>query len=194
MAATESTMLELGTPLIPFSLPDVDGKIIDSDSFSTADAIVVAFICNHCPFVKHIENGLIQCAKDYEDKSVGFVAISSNDIEKYPDDSPEKMKEVSERMNYPFVYLFDPQQEVAKNYHAACTPDFFLFSKDKKLVYRGQFDDSRPGNGKPVTGKDLRNAIDLVLADKEVPADGQKPSIGCNIKWIPGNEPDYFKG
>jgi thiol-disulfide isomerase/thioredoxin len=149
------------------------------------------FICNHCPFVKHILPEIKRLAMDYIPKHVGFVAISSNDVEKYPDDSPQKMGELARQQGWPFPYLYDQSQEVAKAYRAACTPDFYVFDQDLKLVYRGQLDDSRPNTGVPVSGKDVRGALDTLLAGKAVPAVASKPSIGCNIKWKPGNEPDY---
>jgi hypothetical protein len=149
------------------------------------------FICNHCPFVKHIRDGLAKLGRDYVSRGAAIVAVSANDVANYPDDSPAMMKEEAHAAGYNFPYLYDESQSVAKAYRAACTPDFYLFDKSRKLVYRGQFDDSRPGNGVPVTGKDLRAALDAVLAGKPVPSD-QKPSLGCNIKWKSGNEPDYF--
>ena len=156
-----------------------------------ARALLVVFMCNHCPFVKHIRAGLAQLAREYQPRGLAVVGISSNDVANYPEDSPAKMAEEARAAGYVFPYLYDETQEVAKAYHAACTPDIYLFDKDQRLAYRGQFDDSRPGNGLPVTGKDLRAAIDAVLASKPVSAN-QKPSIGCNIKWKPGNEPTYF--
>ncbi len=183
-------MLPLGTVAPDFQLPDVSGRTVSRADF-TRRPLVVMFICNHCPYVKHIRSGLAQLGRDYQDRGVGIVAISSNNVEDYPQDSPDKMKIEAREAGYVFPYLYDASQEVAKAYRAACTPDFYVFDKDHRLVYRGQFDDSRPGNGVPVTGRDLRAAIDAVLAGKPVSAD-QKPSIGCNIKWKPGNEPDYF--
>jgi peroxiredoxin len=192
MAAVESTMLELGTKAPDFSLKDViTGKNVSLSDYKGNKAFLVMFICNHCPYVKNIKEGLVQYAADYLPRGVGIVAISSNDVDKYPDDSPENMKKDAEKFGYPFPYLFDESQEVAKNYKAACTPDFFLFDENMKLQYRGQFDDSRPGIDIPVTGKDLREATDQVLAGEEIPED-QVPSIGCNIKWKKGNAPDYF--
>jgi len=193
MSLTPSTMLEIGTKAPHFSLPDAngDGETVTLDDVSDGKALLVMFICNHCPFVKHVNEELVKLANDYKDKGLNTVAISSNNIETHPDDRPELMKEVAEDLNYPFPYLYDETQEVAKAYKAACTPDFFLFDENLKLAYRGQLDDSRPGNDKPVTGKDLRAAIDDVLAGNEVTAK-QKPSAGCNIKWKPGNEPDYY--
>ncbi len=191
MAATPSTMLPLGTAAPAFVLTDaVSGKRISLDDFKTKPALLVMFICNHCPFVKHIRTELASLGRDYAAKGVGIVAISSNDAEKYPDDSPAKMKAEAAAVGYSFPYLYDETQQIAKAYQAACTPDFFLFGKDRKLVYRGQLDDSRPNNGKPVTGTDLRAALDAVVGGKPVAAQ-QWPSIGCNIKWKPGNEPQY---
>jgi peroxiredoxin len=192
MAAVESTMLELGTKAPDFSLKDViTGKNVSLSDYKGNKAFLVMFICNHCPYVKNIKEGLVQYAADYLPRGVGIVAISSNDVDNYPDDSPENMKKDAEKFGYPFPYLFDESQKVAKNYRAACTPDFFLFDENMKLQYRGQFDDSRPGIDIPVTGKDLREATDQVLAGEEIPED-QVPSIGCNIKWKKGNAPDYF--
>lgn len=191
MALTPSTMLPLGTIAPDFQLPDTNGKPVSLSDFKNASALLVMFICNHCPYVKHIRAGLAQFGRDYEALGVAIVAISSNDATNYPEDAPAKMKEEARAAGYTFSYLHDATQAVAKAYRAACTPDFFLFDHARRLVYRGQFDDSRPGNGVPVTGKDLRAALDAVLACRPVPAD-QKPSIGCNIKWKAGNEPDYF--
>jgi len=182
-------MLALGTPAPAFNLPDTTGKMVSLADFR-GKPVLVMFICNHCPFVKHIAGPLAQLGRDYKDRGVGIVAISSNDVANYPDDSPEKMKEEVKRSGYTFPYLYDESQAVAKAYRAACTPDFYLFDTEHRLVYRGQFDDSRPGNALPVTGKDMRAALDAVLSGKDVPGD-QKPSIGCNIKWKPGNEPAY---
>jgi peroxiredoxin len=192
MSAVNSTMLELGTKAPKFSLTDtVTGKNVQLKDFRGNKALLVMFISNHCPYVKNIKEGITEYAKDYLPKGVGIVAISSNDIENYPDDSPEKMKEDAEKYGYPFPYLYDETQEVAKAYKAACTPDLFLFDEKHELVYRGQFDSSRPSNDEPVTGDDLRKATDKVLSGEEVPED-QTPSIGCNIKWKEGNEPEYF--
>ncbi|HKK24013.1 MAG TPA: thioredoxin family protein [Gracilimonas sp.] len=188
MSATPSTMLELGTKAPDFSLESVNGGNLSLNYTDQSKGFVVMFICNHCPYVLHIEDELINVANEYISKGIGFIAISSNDIEKYPQDSPEKMAE----KEYPFPYLFDETQEVAKSYRAACTPDFFVFDENKELVYRGQFDDSRPNTDKPVTGNDLRNALDAVLEGKTLSEKNQIPSIGCNIKWKPGNEPEYF--
>jgi peroxiredoxin len=191
MAETPSTMLALGTKAPHFRLPDPRGKWVSVDDFKDAPALLVAFICNHCPYVKHIRRGFAELAKEYQAKGVGVVAINSNDAENYPDDRPEKMAEEIKQIGYTFPYLYDESQDVAKAYRAACTPDFYLFDRDRRLVYRGQFDDSRPGNGRPVTGADLRAALDAVLAGGPVPSN-QRPSVGCNIKWKRGKAPDYF--
>ena len=191
MAQTLSTMLELGTVAPHFHLPDITGKLVNRDDFKSASALLVMFVCNHCPFVKHIQAGLVQLAKDYQPKGIAIVAINSNDTEKYPDDSPAKMQDEARAAGYTFPYLFDATQSVAKAYRAACTPDFFLFDKNFKLVYRGQFDGARPKNAEPVTGKDMRAAFDALLASR-MPSTNQVPSVGCNIKWKPDNEPDYF--
>ncbi len=191
MARTPSTMLSLGTAASYFHLPNVDGRMVSIDDFKSSPVLLVAFICNHCPFVKHIAPAFAQLAREYQTKGVAVVAISSNDAASYPADSPEQMVHEAENRSYTFPYLYDETQEVAKTYRAACTPDFYLFDKDRRLVYRGQMDDSRPDSGIPVTGRDLRAALDAVLAGKLV-SEQQRPSIGCNIKWKPGNEPDYF--
>lgn len=191
MARTPSTMLPLGTPAPAFCLPNVDGRMVSSDDFAAAPALLVAFFCNHCPFVKHVADAFAQLARDYQAKGVAVVAISSNDVANYPADSPEQMVHEAETRGYTFPYLYDETQSVAKAYRAACTPDFYLFDKEHKLAYRGQMDDSRPDSGIPVTGKDLRTAMDAVLAGKPAP-EQQKPSIGCNIKWKTGQEPDYY--
>jgi peroxiredoxin len=191
MVAVNSTMLPLGTKAPDFRLPDTSGKLVSLSQFTSASALLVMFICNHCPYVKHIRAGLAQLARDYLPQKVAIVGINSNDIVNYPADSPARMAEEAKSAGYPFPYLFDETQAVAKAYRAACTPDIYLFDENRRLVYRGQFDDSRPGNGIPVTGKDLRLALDAVLSGKPLPSD-QKPSIGCNIKWKPGGEPDYF--
>jgi peroxiredoxin len=190
MVAVNSTMLPLGTAAPDFRLPDTNGKTVSLSDFK-GKPLLVAFICNHCPYVKHIRTGLAQLARDCAARGVAVVGISSNDVANHPDDSPANMKEEVKTAGYVFPYLYDESQAAAKTYHAACTPDFYLFDKDHRLVYRGQFDDSRPGNSLPVTGKDLRAALDAVLAGKPV-SPTQKPSIGCNIKWKAGNEPDYF--
>ena len=191
MVAVNSTMLPLGTKAPEFGLPDTTGKTIALADFQTARALVVVFMCNHCPYVKHIRSGLAQLARDYLPRGVAVVGISSNDVGNYPADSPAQMAEEAKSAGYLFPYLYDETQAVAKAYRAACTPDFYLFDQDQRLVYRGQLDDSRPGNSVPVTGKDLRAALEAVLAGQAVSSQ-QKPSIGCNIKWKPGNEPDYF--
>jgi len=191
MVAVNSTMLPLGTKAPEFRLPDTTGREVSLSELRSAPALVVIFMCNHCPYVKHIRDGLAQLARDYLPRGVKIVGINSNDVEHYPADSPARMAEEAQAAGYLFPYLYDQTQEVAKAYHAACTPDIFLFDGEQRLVYRGQLDDSRPGNAIPVTGKDLRAALEAVLADKPVTPE-QKPSIGCNIKWKPGNEPDYF--
>ena len=193
MAQTASTMLPLGTPAPDFSLPEpMTGKTVSLGDFQDAPALLVMVICNHCPFVKHIRQGLVQFARDYPAKDLAIVAISANDAANYPDDSPAKIAEEAKTFGYPFPYLHDESQTVAKAYRAACTPDFFLFDAGRKLVYRGQFDGSRPGNKVPVTGSDLRAAADALLAGRPVPS-AQQPSIGCNIKWKTGYEPDYSR-
>ena len=192
MAMTPSTMLSLGTPAPDFSLPDTEGRTVSLSNIKDAPALLVIFMCNHCPFVKHVAKGLARLGSDYQAKGVAIVGINSNDVANYPEDSPENMKSDAAKYGYTFSYLYDETQEVAKAYRAACTPDFFLFDEQGKLVYRGQMDDSRPDSGIPVTGKDLRAALDAVLSGEPVPED-QKPSIGCNIKWKAGNEPDYSK-
>ena len=191
MVAVNSTMLPLGTKAPDFRLPDTGGKMVSLADFKNAGALLIVFMCNHCPYVKHIRAGLAQLARDYQPRGLGVVGINSNDVANYPQDSPAKMAEEAKAAGYIFPYLYDETQAVAKAYHAACTPDIYLFDKNQRLVYRGQFDDSRPSNNIPVTGKDLRAAIDAVLAGKPMLAD-QKPSIGCNIKCKPGNEPEYF--
>ena len=191
MALTPSTMLSLGTPAPDFRLPDTAGQWVALTDFASAPALVVAFICNHCPYVKHLAAALAQFGHDMQTRGVAVVAINANDVLNYPDDSPANMARERQRAGYPFPYLFDETQAVAKAYHAACTPDFFLFDAQRRLVYRGQFDDSRPGNQKPITGRDLRAAVEALLAGQPVSSD-QRPSMGCNIKWKPGNAPEYF--
>jgi peroxiredoxin len=192
MARTASMMLELGTAAPGFQLPDVvSGHTISLATFATQNALLVMFICEHCPFVKHVEHELANIGKDYKSRNLGIVAISSNSVQTHPQDSPEHLKAMAERLGFTFPYCYDESQAVAKAYTAACTPDFFLFDSNFKLVYRGQLDDSRPGNDKPVAGRDLRAAIDAVL-DNQPLTTPQIPSIGCNIKWTPGNEPDYY--
>lgn len=193
MALTPSTMLPLGTKAPDFRLPDTDGRMVSLDDFANSRAYLIMFICNHCPYVKHVRSGLAALAREYQDRGVAVVGISANDPISHPDDSPEAMAREKRDAGYTFPYLFDESQEVAKAYNAACTPDFYVFDRDRKLVYRGQLDSSRPGNGIPVTGRDLRAALDAVLAGQPVPED-QRPSIGCNIKWKPGNAPDYSGG
>ena len=184
-------MLPLGTTAPDFKLPDTNGKTVSLADFKDKPALLVMFICNHCPYVKHIREGLAKFARDYSARGIGIVGINSNDVANYPEDSPANMAREVKSAGYVFPYLYDESQAVAKAYRAACTPDIYLFDKNRKLVYRGQFDDSRPGNGIPVTGKDLRAALDAVLAGKPV-SQNQKASMGCNIKWKSGNEPDYF--
>ena len=193
MVRTPSTMLPLGTAAPDFSLPNVDGRILGLDDVAGKTATVVMFICNHCPYVKHVADHLAALGREYQGRGVGFVAINSNDAAAHPADSPEQMVHEAESRGYPFPYLHDDTQEVAAAYRAACTPDFFLFDAARRLAYRGQLDDSRPGNSIPVTGRDLRRAIDSLLDGKDPPAD-QKPSLGCNVKWKPGREPEYFAG
>ena len=191
MALTPSTMLALGTQAPDFSLPEVvTGRMVSLKDFSDKKAFLVLFICRHCPYVQHVKQGLASLGRDYANKEIAIVAMSSNDAKNYPEDTPDKLKEMAKELKFTFPFCYDETQETAKAYLAACTPDFFLFDQNRRLVYRGQFDDSRPGNNKPVTGKDLREAIDNVLAGRKVNPD-QKPSIGCNIKWKPGKEPVY---
>ena len=191
MVRTPSTMLPLGTIAPDFSLPNVDGRILRFADVAGPRGTVVMFICNHCPFVKHVADQLAALGRDSIGRGVGVVAISSNDVSTHPADSPEQMVREAEERGYPFPYLYDETQEVAKEYRAACTPDFYLFDSSRKLVYRGQLDGSRPGNEVPVTGGDLRAAVDALLAGRPPVAD-QIPSLGCNIKWKSGNEPPYF--
>jgi len=191
MAATPSTMAPLGTPAPDFILPDHTGKKVSLADVRGGRGVLVAFICYHCPFVAHIRKELGRVGKELQEKGIGVAAITSNDLNQYPQDGPDGMAEEIRKGGYTFPYLLDEAQEVAKAYTAACTPDFFLFDDSLKLVYRGQFDDSRPGNGIPVTGEDLMAAAEALLAG-EAPEENQKASIGCNIKWRPGNEPDYF--
>ncbi|NDC53634.1 MAG: thioredoxin family protein [Planctomycetia bacterium] len=191
MVRTPSTMLPLGTPAPDFTLPNVDGRTVALAEAAGPKGTLVMFICNHCPFVKHVADQLAALGRDYLSRGIGVVAISSNDVASHPADSPEQMVHEAEQRGYAFPYLYDETQEVAHAYHAACTPDFFLFDGARRLVYRGQLDASRPGNDVPVTGADLRAAIDALLAGRPVPAE-QRPSLGCNIKWKPGNEPPSF--
>ncbi len=191
MALTESTMTDLGSTAPAFELPDVtSGKTVTLASFQADKALLVMFICNHCPFVKHVHEELARIGRDYASKPIGIVAVNANNVETHPDDAPDKMKATAAEWGLTFPYCYDEDQQTAKAYGAACTPDFFLFDSERRLVYRGQLDDSRPENDKPATGSDLRAAIDAILEGRSVSA-GQKPSIGCNIKWKPGNEPSY---
>ncbi|MDF5713495.1 MAG: thioredoxin family protein [Rhizonema sp. NSF051] len=192
MALTASTMLPLGTQALDFNLPEVvSKKNISLSSFADKKVLVVMFICRHCPFVKHIQAELAQLGEDYANSDVGIVGISANDANNYPDDAPDSLREMAIELSFKFPLCYDETQEITKAYTAACTPDFFLFDADRRLVYRGQLDESRPSNGKPVTGTDLRAAIEGARTDEQVKGE-QKPSIGCNIKWKPGNEPSYF--
>ena len=191
MVRTASTMLPLRTRAPHFSLPDTAGKTVSLSDFDDASVLLVVFMCNHCPFVKHIIDDFVQLAKEYQDKGVAIVGINSNDVDNYPEDRPELMVKESQAKGFTFPYLYDATQEVAKAYRAACTPDFYVFDEERTLVYRGQMDDSRPGNDEPIDGADLRAALDAALAGREVP-EPQRPSIGCNIKWKAGNEPEYF--
>ena len=192
MARTPSTMVPLGTEAPPFSLPDTrTGETVTLQDARGPKGTLVVFLCNHCPFVKHVQEELADFARAYQAKGLGVVGISSNDAAAYPQDGPEAMREEAERAGYTFPYLFDESQEAAKAYRAACTPDFFLYDADLRLAYRGQMDASRPGNGVPVTGEDLRKAADAVLAGRR-PDEDQVPSIGCNIKWREGNVPEWW--
>jgi peroxiredoxin len=191
MVVTPSTMLELGTPAPDFNLTDLDGNSVGLHSFDGRKGLLVIFISRHCPYVQHVKGELARLGRDYIESGLGIVAISPNDIARYPDDAPGKLAEMAREEGFVFPICMDETQDVAKAYRAACTPDFFLYDAERRLVYRGQLDDSRPGNGKPVTGSDLRAAIDSVLASREVSVT-QRPSVGCNIKWKFGNEPDYF--
>lgn len=188
MAQTPSTMVALGSPAPPFRLPDTDGGIVALEDFEHAPGLLIVFLCNHCPFVKHIRTELVAFSREHRARGLAVIGINSNDVASYPEDHPEKMAQEKRAVGYVFPYLYDETQSVAKAYGAACTPDFFLYDRGRQLVYRGQFDDSRPGNGRPVTGADLRAACDAVLQGRKVSAD-QKPSIGCNIKWTAGNAP-----
>lgn len=190
MAMTASTMLPLGTKAPPFTLPDVKGHPVSLSDFDEVAALVVVFMCNHCPFVKHILDALVEFAKEYQPKGVAFVGINSNDVDNYPEDRPERMAQIAKAKGFTFPYLYDATQEVAKSYRAACTPDFFIFDGKRELAYRGQMDDSRPGNNVPITGADLRAALDAALGGEPVPKE-QRPSMGCNIKWKAGNQPEY---
>ena len=189
MVAVNSTMLPLGTEAPEFRLPDASGRLVSITDLKGA-ALLLVFMCNHCPYVKHVRSGLARMAADFQAAGVAVVGINSNYVATYPEDSPERMREEVRHAGYTFPYLYDETQDVAEAYMAACTPDFFLFDRERKLVYRGQMDDSRPGNGKPVTGADLRAAVDALLKAKPI-SPNQKPSMGCNIKWKPGKEPKY---
>lgn len=192
MVRTASTMLELGTMAPDFSLPDVvSGRTVSLEDFAGKPALLVMFLCRHCPFVQHVQHEIARIGREYGPRGAGVVAISSNDDRAYPDDAPDRLEAMAREVGFDFPFLFDESQGVAKSYSAACTPDFFLFDADRKLVYRGQLDDSRPGSGKLVTGRDLRAALDAVLAGRPVDPN-QRASVGCNIKWKPGNEPAYF--
>lgn len=183
MALTPSQMLPLGTKAPDFSLQDVNSnQMVSLQQLKGESATVIMFICNHCPYVKHVQQQLVKLAQDYQTKNIAFIAISANDVENYPDDAPEKMRDLALQLGYTFPYLYDATQQIAKAYQAACTPDFYIFDKNLLCVYRGQLDDSRPGNGIPVTGNDIRLALDAILANQPVDAN-QKPSVGCNIKW-----------
>jgi peroxiredoxin len=184
-------MLDLGTKASDFALPDTNGKTVSLHDFDKSPALLVVFMCNHCPYVKHIQRDFAQLVREYQPKGLAVVGISANDANAFPEDSPDNMKVVKEQIGYTFDYLYDESQEVAKAYRAACTPDFFLFDNDRRLFYRGQMDSARPGNDHPITGEDLRDALDRLLAGRDAP-ETQRPSMGCNIKWKPGNEPDYF--
>jgi len=187
--AVSSVMLPLGTPAPPFHLPDVvTGKAYSLDSFAGRDALLVMFLCRHCPYVQHVQQELARIGRDYAERALGVIGISSNDPVSYPDDAPDRLKEMAQALDFRFPVCFDETQAVAKAYRAACTPDFYVFDRERRLVYRGQLDDSRPGSTRPVTGRDLRAALDAALAGRPAPGD-QKPSIGCSIKWKPGNAP-----
>jgi peroxiredoxin len=191
MALTQSTMLPLGTKAPDFSLSDPDGNVVSLQDFKGAPALLVMFLCNHCPYVKHVALTIARLASDYQKRGVAVVAINSNDVQRYPADRPALMKEEAKRVGYTFPYVFDETQQVAKAYHAACTPDFYIFDEGQKLLYRGRLDGSMPGNKVPTTGDELKAALEAALAGQAAPAE-QRNSMGCNIKWKPGNEPDYF--
>ena len=194
MSLTPSTMMELGTRAPEFALPEVrTGEIVRLSDFADRELLLVVFLCAHCPYVKLIESELAAVGRDFQHRSLGMVAISSNDAAAFPDDAPPKLREQAERLEFVFPFLYDETQKTAKAYHAACTPDLFLFNAQRQLVYRGQLDDARPGNGRPVTGQSLRIALECLYEGKPVPSQ-QLPSLGCNIKWKPGSEPDYFGG
>jgi len=191
VTATQSTMVPLGTKAPDFALLDaVSGEVVKLSDFEDGRGLIVMFVCNHCPFVMHVRDELVRICHEYQDRGIAAVAINSNDVEAYPEDSPQNMKAVAEEEAWNFPYLFDEDQSTAKAYRAACTPDLFVFDEDLRLYYRGQLDDSRPGNGLPTTGADLRQALEALLAGRE-PPEIQLPSLGCNIKWKPGNEPSY---
>ncbi len=191
MVTTASTMLSLGTTAPGFSLPDTAGATVSRDDLAAAPALLVMFISNHCPYVRHVADELARLGRDYETRGVAIVAICANDVERYPDDAPAAMADFAAERGFTFPYLHDESQSVAQAYRAACTPDFFLFDADRQLVYRGQLDGSRPSSDAPIDGRDLRAALDATLAGAAIP-EPQLPSVGCNIKWKPGNEPDYF--
>jgi len=191
MVMTASTMLPLGTEAPDFTLPDAEGNLVSLSDFDEARALIVVFMCNHCPFVKHVINDFVKFVQECESRGVAAVGINANDVNEFPEDRPEKMVQFARDRGITFPYLYDETQDVAKRYQAACTPDFFVFDENRRLVYRGQMDDSRPGSDVPATGADLRAALDAVLEGRPVPEE-QRPSMGCNIKWKPGNEPDYF--
>lgn len=191
MVRTASVMLPLGTEAPDFHLPNIDGRTVSRDDFRDRRGLLVIFMCNHCPYVKHVAPELARIADEYQARGIGVVGISSNDISSHPDDAPDKMKQEAAAQGYHFPYLYDETQKVARDYRAACTPDFFLFDQQLRLVYRGQMDETRPKQGAVPTGKDLRAALDALLAGQPQPQP-QHPSIGCNIKWKPGNEPEYF--
>ncbi len=193
MVLTASTMLELGAQAPSFSLPDTTGKTVCLDDFKNAIGLLVVFLCNHCPYVKHVQHELATIGREYGSKGIAMVGINANDAETYPDDNFARMGDEARRVGYSFPYLYDESQEVAKAYRAACTPDFFLFDREQRLVYRGQLDDARPGKAMPVTGRDLRRALDALLAGQPISKE-QQPSMGCNIKWKTGNAPEYFSG
>lgn len=193
MALTPSTMVQLGTKAPDFSLPDVaSGRTVSLSTFQGKKGLLMMFICQHCPYVQHIKEELARVGQDYAAKDLGMAAVSSNDASNYPDDAPPRLKEMVEELGFNFPFCYDESQAVAKAYRAACTPDFFLFDQDRKLVYRGQLDEARPGNGKPVNGRDLRAALDALLQGQPVNPN-QRPSVGCNIKWKRGNEPVYAR-
>lgn len=189
--AVSSTMLELGTPAPEFALPDTEGGTVSLAELPPAPALLVMFLSNHCPYVKHLRGAIAQLARDYAPRGVQMVGIMSNDVSRFPADAPERMREERAAAGWSFPYLYDESQEVARAYRAACTPDIYLFDGDRRLVYRGQFDGSRPSNGQKPTGEDLRQALDALLEGRAISGD-QRPSMGCNIKWKPGNEPAWF--